>query len=226
MNRKAKPSIDEIAPVEAWNEEDWAEMNASMQDAVSTFAGKLGVSGVQIGSTLIPAKKPPSVDKVVGCGDTFRVGDVVTMDGEGPYRVEAIHASDEGYGPGLNLRRIDDGPELQKTTGPISCYASGPTWKRKFKKLTQADVDTWFTKTKAPLRNGWHSVEIHPRACRFRTDNGVPVEIDRRGYPLKLVAEAVGRQTGYDLTMQRIYKDREKQAMDVKSATRRTPPRI
>lgn len=205
----------------------------SMRDAIAENLGYLGVSSAVRGGVVIQAKAPPSLPEVSGFGDTFRVGDVVTFTNFGftptpyedtyPVRIEAIFDSrGEGLGPSLLSRKID----APAHHGPTSFLASGGGWTRRFKKLTQADVDAWFAKAKALLPDGWH--KVHDGYGSVLVENGVPTKVKRASTftLIERVAVEAGVMTGYLLGISGRYEDSEKTIRKVKTAWRLPPPKV
>lgn len=198
--------------------------------------GRLGVSEVQIGSTVLPVIAPNELDKLEGFGDTLRKGDFFTRTddftpinderGAYPLVVEAILAPGPGEeSPSMLARRIDEGPLQKYGWGPTSFNVFGAGWKRTFVRLDQEAVDRWFEVSKGPKPDGWHR---HPdmHGVAFHTLAGVPVEVKCGTSTFKYVAEEVGRITGYDLKLSGRFTNKETRTMPITKVARREPPKV
>ncbi|OGF53157.1 MAG: hypothetical protein A2Z21_10535 [Candidatus Fraserbacteria bacterium RBG_16_55_9] len=205
-----------------------------LQEAIAENFGRLGVSGIQIGSKVIQAKAPPTLAECIGAGDTIRVGDVVIdlnrPHDDYPHRIEAIFSSEEPglLGPSILSREIDTSDPKVSRKGPTSYLAWGSGWRCNFKVLTQVDVTTWWLEAKKDRADGWH--KLPEMTGRVLIDTGIPIEIERASaspyHSIKYVVAVAEQMLGFDITPCRIYTNPSKLNMKVKKAVRRNPPKI
>lgn len=193
----------------------------------------LGIDGISFGSKTIKAAPREGLQRLVGFGDRIEVDDVVevsTLDLKTqtwstdlePQRVFRIFKTDDGAH--IQYRTVDDGPLYSSYCMPCARRLQTDVYRLGFRKLTQADVRSWFERTRF-LPDGTHQLQT---IGSVTTKDSVPVKVTRSGthVHMRLVVEVAGQLSGYDLVVARKYSDSAKTETAVTRATRKQPPEV
>lgn len=198
---------------------------------LSGMMAGLGIDGISFGSKTIKAAPREGLKRLVGFGDRIEVEDVVevsTLDlktqtwstDPTPQRVFRIFKTDEGAR--IQYRTIDDGPLFSSYCIPCARHLQTDVYRLGFRKLTQADVGSWFERTRF-LPDGTHQLRT---LGSVTTKDSVPVKVARSGkhVHMRLVVEVASQVSGYELTVSKKYNDPAKLELTVTKAARKQPP--
>jgi hypothetical protein len=214
-------------------------MNKSqMLDEIQTFFGKAGMD-LQVGSKVIKGKKPKGRKSVTTHdGTKFKVGDVIQMklaqdkDWGEPEIVTDIFTDDDGA-PEVASVRVDDPERVTlwrlptRLWGPDLGQGGYFDWFRQVKVIGQNDVDLWWHENRT-LKPGWHKLQGNRHFRVHIAKDGTPDIIERGhdGCQIDETRRMTEILTGYDLTIETRYCDPKKLQRKVKTAVRRSPPKV